>query len=87
MLAKLSEVLFVETVRRHVASLPGEATGWLAGAQDPIVGAAREVSAAGEESPRSLKHDAATTTSGGSPYRCGGNRIIQIFERVTALAK
>lgn len=39
-LAKLSEVLFVETLRRYVAQLPAEHTGWLAGARDPDVGRA-----------------------------------------------
>jgi AraC-like DNA-binding protein len=38
MLAKLSEALFVETVRRYVAVLPDQTTGWLAGARDPVVG-------------------------------------------------
>jgi len=39
-LAKLSEVLFVETLRAYVSSLqPGE-TGWLAGARDSEVGKA-----------------------------------------------
>ncbi len=38
MLAKLSEALFVDTVRRHVAGLPDQTTGWLAGARDPVVG-------------------------------------------------
>ena len=38
MLAKLSEALFVDTVRRHVAALPDQSTGWLAGARDPVVG-------------------------------------------------
>lgn len=38
MLAKLSEALFVDTLRRYVAGLPEEQTGWLAGARDPIVG-------------------------------------------------
>jgi AraC-like DNA-binding protein len=38
MLAKLSEALFVDTLRRYVAALPKEQTGWLAGARDPIVG-------------------------------------------------
>jgi len=37
-LAKLSEVLFVETIRRYIAQLPPEETGWLAGARDPEVG-------------------------------------------------
>jgi AraC-like DNA-binding protein len=38
MLAKLSEALFVDTMRRYVASLPDQQSGWLAGARDPIVG-------------------------------------------------
>jgi AraC-like DNA-binding protein len=38
MLAKLSEALFVDTLRRYVAGLPQEQNGWLAGARDPIVG-------------------------------------------------
>jgi AraC-like DNA-binding protein len=39
-LAKLSEVLFVETLRRYVAQLPPEQTGWLAGLRDRVVGKA-----------------------------------------------
>src|SRR5437763_12705468 len=38
MLAKLSEALFVDTLRRFVAGLPEQQTGWLAGARDAIVG-------------------------------------------------
>ena len=37
MLAKLSEALFVDTLRRYVTGLPEQQTGWLAGARDPIV--------------------------------------------------
>ena len=37
-LSKLSEVLFVETLRTYIAHLPPEQTGWLAGARDPEVG-------------------------------------------------
>jgi len=40
MLAKLSEVIFTETVRRHARTLPEQETGWLAGARDPAVGRA-----------------------------------------------
>ena len=40
MIAKLSEVLFVEAIRRYIALLPPEQTGWLAGARDPQVGKA-----------------------------------------------
>jgi AraC-like DNA-binding protein len=39
-LARLSEALFVETLRRYMAELPLGQTGWLAGARDPGVGAA-----------------------------------------------
>jgi len=39
-LAKLSEVLFVETLRTYIAHLPPEQTGWLAGARDEEVGKA-----------------------------------------------
>jgi transcriptional regulator GlxA family with amidase domain len=38
MLAKLSEALFVETLRRYVAGLPAQQVGWLTGARDPVVG-------------------------------------------------
>jgi transcriptional regulator GlxA family with amidase domain len=38
MLARLSEVVFIETVRRHIHALPETETGWLAGARDPGVG-------------------------------------------------
>src|SRR4051794_24482665 len=37
-IAKLSEVLFVETLRAYISNLPPEHTGWLAGARDPEVG-------------------------------------------------
>ena len=38
--AKLSEVLFVETLRRYISELPPAQTGWLAGARDPEIGKA-----------------------------------------------
>jgi AraC-like DNA-binding protein len=40
MLARLSELLFVEVMRRYVGALPPETTGWLAGLRDPLVGRA-----------------------------------------------
>jgi AraC-like DNA-binding protein len=36
-LAKLSELLFVETVRRYAETLPDGQTGWFAGLRDPYV--------------------------------------------------
>jgi AraC-like DNA-binding protein len=39
-LAKLSEVLFVETLRRYINALPLDQIGWLAGARDPVIGQA-----------------------------------------------
>jgi AraC-like DNA-binding protein len=38
LLAKLSEALFVDTLRRYVDGLPEQQRGWLAGARDPVVG-------------------------------------------------
>jgi len=40
MLARMSEMLFVDAVRRHVETLPPEGTGWLAGLRDRFVGRA-----------------------------------------------
>jgi AraC-like DNA-binding protein len=37
---RISELMFVEVVRRYLASLPPEQTGWLAGLRDPTVGQA-----------------------------------------------
>jgi AraC-like DNA-binding protein len=39
-LSRLSELMFVETIRRHIESLPPSQTGWLAGLRDPVVGRA-----------------------------------------------
>ena len=39
-LSKLAELLFVEAIRRYLATLPREQTGWLAGLRDPKVGKA-----------------------------------------------
>lgn len=40
LLTKMAEVLLVEALRRYMRDLPDEHGGWLAGARDPIVGAA-----------------------------------------------
>lgn len=39
-LERMSEMLFVEVLRRYVDALPAEQTGWLAGLRDPGVGRA-----------------------------------------------
>jgi AraC-like DNA-binding protein len=39
-LAKLSELMFIEVVRRHLEAVPPVQTGWLAGLRDPCVGKA-----------------------------------------------
>ena len=40
LLSKMAEALFIEALRCYMEQLPAEQTGWLAGARDPIVGAA-----------------------------------------------
>lgn len=42
-LARLSELLFVEVVRQHVAALPPETTGWFAGLRDESIGRALQL--------------------------------------------
>ncbi len=37
---RLGELMFVEVVRRHLATLPPEQRGWLSGLRDPMVGRA-----------------------------------------------
>lgn len=37
-LAKLSELMFIEVVRRHIAAMPDEQSGWLAGLRDTSIG-------------------------------------------------
>jgi AraC-like DNA-binding protein len=39
-LARLSELMFVEAIRRYIEMLPPSETGWLAGLRDPMVGQA-----------------------------------------------
>ena len=39
-LARMSELMFVEAIRRYIEMLPASQTGWLAGLKDPVVGQA-----------------------------------------------
>jgi AraC-like DNA-binding protein len=39
-LARMSELMFVEAIRRYIESLPPAQAGWLAGVRDPVVGQA-----------------------------------------------
>jgi AraC-like DNA-binding protein len=39
-LARMSELMFVETIRQYIETLPPAQTGWLAGLRDPVVGEA-----------------------------------------------
>jgi AraC-like DNA-binding protein len=39
-LARMSELMFVEAIRRYLETLPAAHTGWLAGLRDPVVGQA-----------------------------------------------
>ena len=39
-LARISELMFVETIRHYLERLPAAETGWLAGLRDPMIGQA-----------------------------------------------
>lgn len=41
-LSRVSELLFIEVIRRHAETVPAEQGGWLAGLRDPVVGRALE---------------------------------------------
>jgi AraC-like DNA-binding protein len=55
MLERMSEMLFVEVLRRHVDSLPETQTGWLAGMRDPTVGRALSLMHEGPSEPWTLE--------------------------------
>jgi AraC-like DNA-binding protein len=55
MLARLSELLFVEAVRDHIERLPAQATGWLAALRDPPL--ARALAALHAQAARSWTTD------------------------------
>ncbi len=42
LLSRLTELLFVEALRRHIAGLPEDHRGWLSALRDPLVGRALE---------------------------------------------
>jgi AraC-like DNA-binding protein len=42
-LTKLSELMFIDVVRRYIETLPSQDTGWLAGLRDPFIGKALAV--------------------------------------------
>ena len=69
-LAKLSEVLFVETLRAYIAHLPAEQTGWLAGARR--FGCRKDVGAHAPESRASVDHCFSGKRSGGVTLSVGG---------------
>ena len=54
-MTKLSEVLFMETLRRYINELPAEQVGWLAGARDPVIGKALAALHAAPEHPWTIE--------------------------------
>ncbi len=70
--AKLSEVLFVETLRRYIALLPREQTGWLAGIRDPEVGKALALAA----SQAGASLDDRVASERGGNFAIGAGRAI-----------
>lgn len=58
-LERMSEMLFVEVLRRHIDTLPSEQTGWLAGVRDPAVGRALALLHERPESPWTVERLAA----------------------------
>jgi len=74
-LARLSELMFVEMIRQHLESLPAAQTGWLAGLGDPVVGKALSAMHA---------EPSADWTVDGLARQCGVSRSV-FAERFTAM--
>jgi AraC-like DNA-binding protein len=68
MRAKVSELLFVETIRRHLDQLHADQTGWLAGLRDPQVARALALMHAQPEHPWTLEELARRAGSSRSSF-------------------
>lgn len=55
-LAKLAELMFVEALRAHLAGLPPDATGWVAGLRDPSTSAVLRLLHGRPAEPWTLEH-------------------------------
>ena len=74
-LSRVSELLFIEAVRRHAAALPPGQGGWFAGLRDPVVGRVLE---------RLHARPAAPWTLDELARECGASRTV-LAERFTEL--
>jgi len=54
-LAKLSELMFIEVIRRYLTNLPAVQAGWLAGLRDPFVGKALSLMHASPQRPWTIE--------------------------------
>jgi AraC-like DNA-binding protein len=75
-LTKLSELMFIDVVRRYIETLPRQDTGWLAGLRDPLVGKALALIHA---------RPSFSWTIEGLARQCGASRTV-LAERFTQLA-
>jgi len=75
-LARLAELMFVETIRRHIETLPAAGAGWLAGLRDAVVGQALAALHAEPAAPWTVERLA---------HMVGVSRSV-LAERFTALA-
>src|SRR5258708_8448089 len=67
LLSRLSELLFIEVLRRHIASLPPGVAGWLGALNDPIVGRVVQLIHADPARPWTLDSLAPECGKSGSP--------------------
>jgi AraC-like DNA-binding protein len=74
-LTKLSELMFIDVIRRYIETLPPQDTGWLAGLRDPSVGKALALIHA---------RPSFNWTVEGLARQCGASRTV-LAERFTQL--
>jgi AraC-like DNA-binding protein len=75
-LTKLSELMFIDVVRRYIETVPAQHTGWLAGLRDPLVGKALAMIHA---------RPSFNWTVEGLARQCGASRTV-LAERFVQLA-
>lgn len=78
MLAKLAELMFVEALRGHLAALPEDERGWLAGVRDPQVGAALRLMHAEPSQEWTLERLAAAVSMSRSSFAERFTSFVQI---------
>ena len=73
---RMAELLFVESLRRHMADLPPEGSGWLAAVRDPLVGRALSLLHMAPQRPWNIERLARETATSRTRLTDRFNRVL-----------